>query len=103
MTASIAGFKACYENDESRALSAYNVACGYSLQGDATAAVEWLERALDAGFSSVEHLETDTDLVTLRSDRRFQKLRDEQRKIRKERRERGDTSARDLYGDALDA
>lgn len=54
--------------------SAYNIACGYGIQGDAENALLWLDRAIDKGFDDVAHLEKDSDLDPVRSDPRFRGL-----------------------------
>jgi hypothetical protein len=59
--------------ERSKALSpgdAYNLACVYSLAGDAARAIEMLQRAKAGGFfkdpGMVAHLQTDPDLAPLR-------------------------------------
>lgn len=46
--------------------SMYNIACAYSLQDKPEPALEWLERAVDKGFSDFEHMEQDPDLDNIR-------------------------------------
>lgn len=52
----------------------YNLACVYSRKGDRDKAVQWLERALAAGFENRALLQTDSDLNNLREDARFKQL-----------------------------
>lgn len=52
--------------DDATAL--YNTACGYSLLGEKTEAVAFLERAVAAGFTDFAHIRTDTDLDPLRAE-----------------------------------
>lgn len=52
----------------------YNLACVYSLKGDIDKALQWLERALAAGFKNRAALQSDADLNNLRNDERFRKL-----------------------------
>jgi hypothetical protein len=52
----------------------YNVACGFALAGQKEKALDWLERAVQAGFSERQLMETDSDLESLRGLERFQKL-----------------------------
>ena len=52
----------------------YNVACAYSLSGNKNKAFENLDKAIENGFNSKQQFETDTDLATLKSDSRWQKL-----------------------------
>ena len=57
-----------------RPLDLYNAACGYALLGDSEKALDLLDRAVAAGFSSRQTLASDHDLDTLRSNPRFQAL-----------------------------
>jgi len=59
------------ENEYALSLTRYNLACAMAMQGDTEAAFEWLERALEAGWSNVKQLREDTDLESLRNDPRF--------------------------------
>ena len=52
----------------------YNLACAYSLAGRSGAALESLERSVDAGFDSQERFENDTDLDSLRGSARFDRI-----------------------------
>ncbi|WP_158623946.1 DUF6624 domain-containing protein [Corallococcus llansteffanensis] len=49
----------------------YNAACAASLAGQKPEALQWLERAADAGLDDAEHLTQDTDLVSLRDEPAF--------------------------------
>ena len=60
--------------DSSDYNSMYNLACLYSLQGNPTASFQWLERALDNGFTDFDHLSVDPDLDNIRDDPRFVEL-----------------------------
>ncbi len=57
-----------------RPLDLYNVACGYALAGRKEKALDWLERAVAAGFNNKQFLATDDDLVSLRGTKRFNDL-----------------------------
>jgi beta-lactamase regulating signal transducer with metallopeptidase domain len=50
----------------------YNAACSFALDGQRNRAVGDLVAALDAGFSQTDLLQTDSDLNSIRSDKRFQ-------------------------------
>jgi beta-lactamase regulating signal transducer with metallopeptidase domain/tetratricopeptide (TPR) repeat protein len=63
--------------------SAYNIACGYALKGDADHAFEWLRKAASYGFN-VESYLTDDDLDSLHADPRWKDLRKEARAARKD-------------------
>ncbi len=52
----------------------YNLACSLCLSGHASSAIEELERAIELGYTDVEHLLEDDDLISLRPDSRFQRL-----------------------------
>lgn len=56
------------------ASAAYNIACNHALLGEKELAIKWLEKALAMKFPSLQHAQTDTDLVSLHGDVRFQKL-----------------------------
>jgi len=54
----------------------YNVACVYAIEGMKDDAILTLERAIDKGYGHKEWIEHDSDLNSLRSDKRFQALID---------------------------
>ena len=54
----------------------YNVACVYAIEGQKEEALQALERAIDKGYGHREWIEHDSDLNSLRTDRRFQALLD---------------------------
>jgi serine/threonine protein kinase/Flp pilus assembly protein TadD len=54
----------------------YNVACVYAIEGMKEDAIGCLERAIDKGYGHKEWLTHDSDLNSLRSDKRFQALID---------------------------
>lgn len=56
------------------AKAGYNAACAYALLGQKEKGLQWLTKAIDAGFQSASTMRTDTDLTSLRSDPRFQAL-----------------------------
>jgi len=49
----------------------YNLACKHALAGERDAAFEWLDKAVAAGFGSVDTMEKDPDLASLRADARW--------------------------------
>ena len=55
-------------------ISAYNVACGYALAGDKSAALDWLEISVEGGYTDFEHMRDDPDLDSLRKERRYHRL-----------------------------
>jgi beta-lactamase regulating signal transducer with metallopeptidase domain/Flp pilus assembly protein TadD len=54
--------------------SMYNIACAYSLKGDVRGGMEWLDKAIEAGFSSDDKLENDPDIALLRQRSGFEAL-----------------------------
>ncbi len=54
--------------------SAYNAACAHALLGEKTKALDWLEKAVEMGYSDLEHLEKDADLTSLRAEKRYRTL-----------------------------
>ena len=57
-----------------RGLAFYNMACAFARLKQNDKAFEMLNKAVDEGFVNRQTFETDTDLVPLRSDARFQTL-----------------------------
>jgi tetratricopeptide (TPR) repeat protein len=62
------------EFPQAKPVATYNVACVYALKKDKEKAFEWLQKAVDAGFSDANQLTSDDDLASLRSDPRFDAL-----------------------------
>lgn len=54
----------------------YNVACVYAIEGMREEALQALERAIDKGYGHRDWIEHDSDLNSLRSDKRFKSLLD---------------------------
>jgi pentatricopeptide repeat protein len=54
-----------------RGVTYYNMACGYSRLKQIDKAFEMLSKAVDEGFADRPTLETDEDLAPLRTDSRF--------------------------------
>ncbi len=53
---------------------AYNVACAYGRTGQVDDGLAWLTKAVENGWSTPDHLESDGDLESLRADARFAPL-----------------------------
>ena len=53
----------------------YNLACAYSLKGEARTGMQWLEKATENGFGGDEKLTSDPDLALLRQQTGFAALR----------------------------
>ena len=70
-------FKRIYYNfpkSKMGAISAYNAACGYALSGQKEEALDWLELSVKSGYADFDHLRKDTDLDSLRNEKRYKKL-----------------------------
>jgi tetratricopeptide (TPR) repeat protein len=52
----------------------YDLACAYALAKDKEKALEWLGKAVSAGFDRSQQLKTDADLASLRDDPRFKAI-----------------------------
>jgi Flp pilus assembly protein TadD len=52
----------------------YNLACAYALKGDRELALDWLEKAINAGFDDTEKVRSDSDTASLRGEARFKKI-----------------------------
>ena len=63
-----------YPKSKIGSISAYNVACGYALAGSKDEAIDWLEYSVKAGYNDFDHLRQDSDLDSLRNERRYKKL-----------------------------
>jgi beta-lactamase regulating signal transducer with metallopeptidase domain/tetratricopeptide (TPR) repeat protein len=73
--------------------SAYNIACGYALKGDADHAFEWLKKSASYGFD-VESYLTDDDLDSLHADPRWKDLKRDARAARRDsKKAEGDRAA----------
>jgi len=54
--------------------SLYNTACALSLKGDKSAALDFLQKSLDAGFDDPHQIRKDDDLDNLRGEPRYREL-----------------------------
>jgi len=55
-------------------IAMYNLACIFSLQKKIDRAIEWLQKAVDAGYNDFGWMEKDTDLDNLRDDPRYKEM-----------------------------
>lgn len=62
-----------------RTLAEYNLACIYSIQRNADAAIRHLRRAIQLGYNDFEQLEADADFDNIRGDPRFTALLPQER------------------------
>ncbi len=56
------------------AIAAYNIACNCSLDGAAEKSLEWLKKALDGGYDNFDHLESDSDLDSIREEKKYEEM-----------------------------
>lgn len=54
----------------------YNLACAYALKGDRSLGIEWLEKAVNAGFDDGGRLRDDPDIASLRGEPRFKNIQE---------------------------
>ena len=52
----------------------YNLACVYALKGNKEKALDWLQQAADKGFGQYQNMENDSDLMSLKNEKRFKKI-----------------------------
>jgi hypothetical protein len=82
---SLVEFLKCIELKKDDYLSAYNIACCYSLLSNADEAFEWLNTSVTLGMLEVNHIENDTDLLFIRNDPRFTHVIEKVNHIKQER------------------
>jgi tetratricopeptide (TPR) repeat protein len=54
----------------------YNAACASSLANDKKKSLDWLEIAVNNGFNSADHINSDSDLDNIRKEKKFKKIID---------------------------
>jgi len=67
-------FKRAAELDHRKTSSLYNIACSYSRSNRVDDALEWINRAIEAGFGNKYLLLVDTDLDILRGEPEWQHI-----------------------------
>jgi beta-lactamase regulating signal transducer with metallopeptidase domain/tetratricopeptide (TPR) repeat protein len=71
---SIEAFEASIAADEKIGASMYNIACAYSLKGDARNGMAWLDKAVENGYSGDEKMGNDPDVAFLRKQPGFEQI-----------------------------
>jgi tetratricopeptide (TPR) repeat protein len=71
---SIDAFQRSIRENEKVGTSMYNIACAYSLKGDIRSGMEWLDKSIEAGFSSDDKLDNDPDIALLRRQPGFDQI-----------------------------
>ena len=74
LDAAIKSHKKAAEFDSTRGVALYNLGCAYSLKKELKTAMDYLDKAIDAGFLQTQYFETDTDLDNLRKEKRFKEI-----------------------------
>ena len=72
---SIQAFQSAIAAGDKVGTAMYNIACAYSLKGDAQSGMAWLDKAVENGFSSEDELEHDPDIALLRRQGSFEAVR----------------------------
>jgi len=73
----IDAFNVAAENmGEQSSTAMYNLACSYSLAGKTGTALEWLDRAVEAGFDQHERFLNDSDLDNIRNESEFARIQE---------------------------
>lgn len=65
----------CLKQEPKDPLSHYNLACAYSLMQDPDNAIKHLALSIENGYKDLEHMEKDEDFDNIRSDPRYQQLK----------------------------
>jgi beta-lactamase regulating signal transducer with metallopeptidase domain/tetratricopeptide (TPR) repeat protein len=71
---SIEAFQASIAAGDKIGASMYNIACAYSLKGDARNGMAWLDKAVENGYSGDEKMENDPDVAFLRKQGGFEEI-----------------------------
>lgn len=71
---SIHAFEQSIAAGEKDAAAMYNIACAYSLRGDARNGMAWLQKAVDTGYGDEEKFRNDPDIALLRKQAGFEAL-----------------------------
>lgn len=71
---SVEKYKEAFKFEQKNSGDLYNAGCSASLLGDKKLAFKWLNLALKNGWANVRHLQTDTDLTLLHTDKKWNKL-----------------------------
>ncbi|MEO8379332.1 MAG: M56 family metallopeptidase [Acidobacteriota bacterium] len=75
LDSAIEAFQKAIALDTNVSAATYNIACAYSLKGDAQNGMAWLEKAVDNGFSDDDKFSNDPDVALLRKQPGFAALR----------------------------
>lgn len=73
---SIDAFQKAIDANEKISAATYNIACAYSLKGDARNGMAWLDKAVENGFSDEDKFDHDPDIAFLRTQAGFARLKE---------------------------
>lgn len=85
--------------DPENPTNVYNLACTYALQGKKTLALDWLEKAADAGFTDFIHISRDSDLDALRDLPRYKQLVARKNEVQRRSAERAVAKLKARFGE----
>ena len=73
-TGALSRFKEVLRYWPNKAEIHYNIACMYSRLQKEEESIEWLQKAVDKGYSNWESIKSDSDLENIRGSSAYQKL-----------------------------
>jgi len=79
-------------------IALYNIACAYSLWKKPDEAVEYLQKAVEAGFADFEHIESDPDLKNIKYHNGYKKIIQSKEEIQKKAAGKKIESLKKQYG-----
>jgi hypothetical protein len=71
---SVAVYKKAFETRSPESRDLYNAACSAAMAGEGPTAMEFLRHAIASGWTNIEHLKSDTDLISLHSSMEWRDL-----------------------------
>lgn len=71
---SVDKYKAAFAIEQKNGGHLYNAGCAAALSGNKKLAFDWLNRALQNGWTNIDHLKTDSDLISLHGDKKWKVL-----------------------------
>lgn len=74
-------FKEAFKIEHNSKGDVYDAACSAALSGNKDLAFEWLELSIKNGWTNLNHMKSDKDLLSLHSDARWSKIVDDLQKV----------------------
>lgn len=78
---SVEKYTAAFSVEQKSPEDLYNAACSAALLGNKKVAFQWLQLALNKGWSNVNHLTSDSDLKSLHNDKKWTQLVSDMQKV----------------------